>query len=149
MNHIRVHRFVGDTALGRIPAVHVCRLVVDGVLGIKEITAGKTLLFTLCLLSRDSEVREEVRGLAVTDNFQRASLSAVTSFRLELAGKPRQRSRRSSDWWRLWCEADSDLVGIVTREVAREVGGLVQVDPERVNVDTILRAEEQFKFVGL
>lgn len=151
VDEVGVDGVVGDATLVSVPRVLVGGLVVDGVLGVQQITAGKTLLITLAMVAcavsiarcrvddvdgRTAAARVDLEGL----NLAIALVGATT--RLEIARPAGQRTRRRPDgrWGRGIALGGGVRVG--TGEVAREVAGLVHVDPQSVNVQARLGVEK-------
>lgn len=94
-------------------------------------------------------MRKEAWWCAVLDNFDRTCLDVATALGLEIAGESGKGSWRRTDWRRRGSKADSDLIGIFAREEAGEVGGLVQVDPEGVDIYAGVLIEEYGELVVL
>lgn len=77
-----------------------------------------------------------------------AATLLARSDRLEIIWEAGNMTRRRANWRR--CRRKIVLLGISCRIFARvgtEVGGLVHVDPETVDIDAVLRAEEAGKLV--
>lgn len=93
---------------------------------------------------------EVVWRRAVADHRERPGRGgALASLGLELTRESGERARGRADRRRLWCETDGNRIGVGAGEVAGEVGWLVQVDPERVDVNAGLLVEEDGELVGL
>lgn len=149
VDQVGVDGVVGDATLVRVPRVLVGGLVVDGVLGVQEITAGKTLLVTLALVACTVSIArsrvDDGQTAAASVDLERLNLAIAlvgTTARLEIARPAGQRTRRRADrrWGRRITHSGGIRVG--TGEVAREVAGLVHVDPQSVNVQAGLGVEK-------
>lgn len=78
----------------------------------------------------------------------RTRAATALSNRLEIFGEPRNLTGWGADWWRCWREVVFlGVKGRVFTRVWTEVGGFVHVDPETVDVDAVIRAEEACKLV--
>ena len=134
MNNISINSLITDTT----------GLIRNRIRRVNKITIFKTNLHTL------------LPGTMIPLMTTRTPLHSHTplnplrglSLRLEITGEAGNMARRRANrWWRGWQVIIFGILGWVFAGIWAEIGGFVHVDPETVDVDAIVCAEEAVEFV--
>ncbi len=148
MDDICVNRVIRDTAPSSIVSDSERGSIVNGIFGEEQISARETKFFSGRLPFSEHGLwsHKSFRRCSDFSCFQRTA--ALGPSRLEVAWPPGKLTWGGSDRRRSGWISNRRSSRIVAREVAGEVGWLIHINPEPINVDAIFGVEKDGEFVG-